>query len=666
MNKKFFYTRFSIGSIRRNRQFYFPYILICVVTAAMYYIMSYIAYDKGMKNMPGASTLIMMLQLGIGVITILGTIFLFYTNSFLIKRRKRELGLYNILGMEKKHVARVMVAETILLAVVSIAAGLAAGILFSKLVMMCLSHLVLFPAPVVFSISTKAIFKTCILFAVIFLFILLFNIVAVMRAKPIELLSAGKAGEREPKSRTFLAAIGIIALFLGYYISITIESPIKALNLFFVAVLLVILGTYCLFTAGSITVLKMLRKNKKFYYQTNHFASVSGMIYRMKQNAAGLSNICILCTMLLVTLSTTICMYAGVEDALKVRYPNDIALKVNYTPEESPDKTGIYQAVRETIKGQGLSLKEFKSFDSTYVPAMYDGTEFSTDYPEGAYPDFSDMNGLAFFTQQDYEAITGVALGLKENETAVYDIGKKTAKEFTLFHKKYKIVKYLKDFPLESAVLGNLVTSNSHMIILPDEAALSHVVKDGLADGNEGMSLCYNIEMNLNAQEQQILKCYQKLTESVAQYDNGSMWWESRDDSRKTFYADYGSFLFIGIFLGILFLMMTVLIIYYKQISEGYDDRIRFEIMQKVGMSQKEVKHTIRTQILMVFMLPILAAVLHITAAFPIIAKLLAIFNLTNQPLFIGCTIGTILIFTLVYILVYTLTSRTYYKIIEA
>lgn len=667
MNRRFFYLKFSLSSIKKNGQFYFPYFVTCVMTIAMYYMISFIAYDEGLKQMPGADSLIMLLNLGQRLIAVFGGVFLFYTNSFLVKRRKVELGLYNILGMEKKHITKVMMAETLLLAVSSIAAGVLSGIIFSKLVMMCLIKMLKFSVPVVFSISPKAVLYTILLFGIVFLIILLANIFSVIKAKPVELIGSKSAGEKEPKSNFILTLVGVFVLGYGYYMALSIVSPMEAITKFFQACLWVILGTYILFTAGSITLLKLLRKNKKYYYQTNHFISVSGMMYRMKQNAAGLSNICILCTMVLITISTTLCMYLGVEDALRNRFPNDIAVSAEYTLNQRPNTKEMESVVKSTLKEQGIPLEKIESYDSLYMAAEYvDGMFLGRDVVEivNEGEKLTKFHEFCFYTQQDYEKFTGKALNLSRGQAALYEKGEELGDKFFIFNEEYEVAERLDSFFLADSSMEGSFSPNLHLVVLSDSEALEQVLNGIIANSDKEQTIDYRMGIDISASGEETLLSYQKLHETLAPYDGGSLSWECREGSRQSFLADFGGFLFIGIFFGILFLMMTVLIIYYKQISEGYDDRERFLIMQKVGMSRLEVRRTIKSQILMVFMLPIVVAVFHIIVAFPMMRQLLEMFQLTNLPLFIGCTIGTVFVFTLVYIAVYLVTSKTYYKIL--
>ncbi len=675
MRKRFF-PQLAITNIGKNSRFYFPYLLTCIGTAAMFYMMCFIAHDKGLDSMQGADSLKSMLSFGTAVIGIFAAIFLFYTNSFLMKRRQMELGLYNILGMEKRHIAQVMVYETLLCAFITLILGLGGGILLSKLLLLVLFKLLRFPVPIGFSVSGGAALTTAALFCGIFFLTLLFNLGRIRLAKPIELLRGGQFGEREPKTKTVLAVIGILALGGGYAIALFTESPLSAIPLFFVAVLLVILGTYCLFTAGSIALLKLLRRNRKYYYQTRHFIPVSGMLYRMKQNAAGLANICILSTMVLVMVSGTVSLYLGMENVMDNRYPTDIAVTLtNLAPGEGEE---TLERVKEAVAGQGRAMSDLAAYRSLGFVAMRHEDAFTTDGLN--YTGTIDASRLEFITAAQYEALTGNHVELSSGQVLAYSGKTELGDSFTLFGRTYTIRERISTAPVYSEYAAWLV--DTYLIVVADDAELDFLYTaqtEAYREGNPS-SIQYHIDFNLDGTDEEKLSCSQAVTEvtkraytytrtdeagkeeTVTYYRTNL---ESRQAFAKEFYSLYGGFLFLGLFLGALFLMATVLIIYYKQVSEGYDDKERFEIMQKVGMSRQEVRAAVRSQILTVFFLPILMAVIHIAAAFKMIMKLLAVLSLTNVPLFFRCTVGTVLVFSLIYAMVYSLTARAYYRIVS-
>ncbi|NBJ14603.1 MAG: FtsX-like permease family protein [Dehalobacter sp. 4CP] len=673
MRKRTFYPKLAFLNIQKNGKFYLPYLLTCIITVAMFYIMRYIATNSSLNDMLGAGSLKEILFFGSIVVGIFAAIFLFYTNSFLMKRRKKELGLYNILGMEKRHIAWVLLFETFIVAAVSLVLGLFLGILLSKLIILILFEMLKFTIPWGFSVSSASLLVSVLLFFGIFLATLLFNLMEIRLAKPIELLHGGQTGEREPKTKWMLAILGILTLGAGYTIAIVTESPLSAVSLFFIAVVLVIVGTYCLFTAGSIALLKLLRSNKHFYYQTKHFIAVSGMIYRMKQNAVGLANICILSTMVLIMVSTTVSLYSGMENLLDNRFPTDISVGFkNPTDGEMEDRL---RQLQDTVSEQGRSLSKLTDYTALSFAVSRDGNTFATD--TNNYVSSSDASELCFITATEYEHLTGKTVTPAADEVLVYSNGGQIGESFSLFNQSFRVREHLDSIPITGQFNARLV--DGYFMVVSDDTVLNQLyTQQKTAYGDRASSIRGEISFNLDGTDEEKLVCYDAIkavlnkplsSESAAAYtgeyiDHLSTM-ECKQAAASDFYALYGGFLFLGLFLGTLFLMATVLIIYYKQISEGYDDKERFEIMQKVGLSRSEVKRAISSQIVIVFFLPILMAGIHILAAFKMITKLLAVLNLTNIPLFIGCTIGTILIFGLIYGVVYALTARVYYRIVS-
>lgn len=656
MNKTF-YPKLALTNIRKHGKLYFPYLLTCTFTIAFFYIMDFLTHNSGIKTMPGSDSLKFLMFIGTRVIAIFSAIFLFYTNSFLMKQRKKEMGLYNILGMEKRHIGRIMVFETLYTALSTLITGLVSGILISKLSLMLLCKLLSFPNPMGLSISTVSIKNTCILFACIFGVTLLSNLISVVRSKPVELLGADHSGEKEPKTKWLIAIIGVVTIGIGYGFALTTKNAITAVTYFFGAVLLVIIGTYCLFTAGSIVFLKLLKKNKNYYYQTKHFTSVSGMLYRMKQNAVGLSNICILCTMVLIIISTTVCLYIGSEDSLNTRYPYDLSLNQD-VPYGSNDKDTVLNKTNEIIKNNNLKTTTLKDYECMDLSLTLDNSKFIYSDLNKNF-DISSLSNLYYvyiIPYEDYSKMGGEDVKLNDDEVLIYSKDNDFTKNITLCDTKYRMNKQLKSIPFKTDSEG-IGVKLAYVFI--NRSSFNSLI-ESLPQKYEGFdtTLTYNIYANLSGTSKQKINCCNAI-DSV--YSN--TW--CRDQMKKEFYTVYGGFLFLGIFLGILFSMATVLIIYYKQISEGYDDRQRFIIMQKVGMSKKEVKQSIHSQVLTVFLLPIIVAGIHIAAAFNIIKQLLAMFGLTNSTLFIECTIITIIAFLAIYMIVFRLTSKVYYKIVQ-
>lgn len=645
---KMFYQKLAVENIKKNNQTYFPYILTCICSIMMFYMMHFMSVNEGLDNMSGGSQLKIILGLGTWVIGIFSVIFLFYTNSFLIKRRKKEIGLYNILGMEKRHIAKVLFWENLFVALLGMLMGLLWGIMLSKLMFLVLLKILNYAVPIGFFISVKSILKTIILFAFIFGLTLMNNLTQIHLAKPIELLKGGEVGEKEPKTKWLLTLVGLISLGGGYYIALTTESPLAVLNLFFIAVILVMIGTYALFTAGSITLLKLLKKNKKFYYKSNHFISVSSMIYRMKQNAVGLANISILSTAVLIMVFSTASLYIGMEDVLRTRYPRDIAIDVKVSKEK---QTELNQKIKELADSYHVSIRNNIEFNSVSMLTKQDNNTF-TDADKDSLTS-NNLSVVVFIPLSDYNAIDNQSASLKKDEVLLYTRKGKIEDDHIDVLGEELIIKNRIDHTNAADIGGDQFT-NLYYIVVSDEK-IADISKDG-------MDYYYAFDTD-DTPKKEVDLTYAINNVIKEMSIDGSC--EGIEESRQSFFAVYGGLFFIGIFLGALFIMATVLIIYYKQVSEGYEDKRRFEIMQKVGMSKEEIKKSIKSQVLMVFFVPLITAAIHIAAALKAIIKMLAVLNLTNITLFIYCVIGTILAFALFYTMIYMLTSRTYYKIVS-
>lgn len=659
------YTKLAITNIKNNRQFYFPYLLTGIITVAMFYIMCALESNPGIQSMPGAKNLGLILRLGIGVIGIFAVIFLFYTNSFIIKRRKKELGIYNILGMEKRHIAKILSKEAFFTAIIAIGGGLVTGVLFHKLACMLLYRMIGFNGGITFSFSKKGVMITAILFAIVYLLTYIYDLFQVQLANPIELLQSGNKGEREPKTKAIMAVLGVLCLGAGYFIAITTKNPIKALTLFFVAVILVIIGTYLLFTAGSIALLKILRRNKGYYYQTKHFTSVSGMIYRMKQNAVGLANICILSTMVLVAVSTTVSLYVGVEDIMKERYPNEINISAYYDT-GAPAEDSIAPIVEKSVKESGRKIRHEEDYLELYFAAIKDQGQYSLD-KEKVKTAGDRVSGFVVLTREDCKKKYNEEIPeLAENEVALFTIKKTDMDTLVLENRSYH-VKEIKQFQNteDFETIADIMDEYYYVIVndVQDMELLWQLQKEIYQENSSSISR--QVRLDIDGDSEQKKECFENIKTALGpEQAKARILIDSRQSNLDEFYQIYGGFLFLGLFLGILFLMITVLIIFYKQISEGYDDKERFSIMEKVGMSNNEVKATIRSQVRTVFFLPILMAAVHVGMAFPMIKRLLSLFGLSNTALFAGCMAGTILVFALIYLLVFLKTSKTYYKIV--
>lgn len=639
----FIYEKLAVTNLKNNRKTYVPYIFTGVLTVMMFYIIDALSRGKGITQ----DTLKICLQYATGVIVVFAVIFLFYTNSFLIKRRKKEIGVYNILGMGKRHIARMMAVETILTAGISILGGLVFGIIFGKLMYLLLLKILHNSVDMQFSVNGTAIVQTVILFAGIFLLTYLYNILQIQLVNPVELLHGGNQGEKEPKSRWLLVIIGVAALGNGYRIALTTEAPLEALLKFFIAVICVIIGTYALFIAGSIVVLKILRKNKAYYYNPKHFTSVSGMIYRMKQNGAGLANICVLSTMVLVMVSTTVSLYAGMEDILDSRFPRDVSIVCNEA--DTNNEEILQRLIKEQCEKAGVKITDRVRYRYGSMNAVLKGNNLEK--VEQYYPD-NHFYYVEMITQEEYNRIEKQNVSLKEQEILTYTTnGKCGKKQINIAGQNYQVKKELSEMTSQPKNTAEMY--KTLYIVFANAEQIERIESFSYADK-------FNLKGDDGKQKEALEQIQNEFYEK---FPDGTM--ESRMLSRSSFYELYGGLFFIGIYLGSMFIMATVLIIYYKQISEGYDDRERYQIMQKVGMSKKEVKRSIRSQVLSVFFLPLVVAVIHVAVAFKVMTKILGVLNLTNVSLFAVCTIITIAVFAVFYIIVYSITAKEYYRIVN-
>lgn len=667
------YFKLAKTNLSNNKPFYIPYIISSIITVAMLYMMSFLSDNKGLNKIMGADSLAIIFRLGVGIIVIFSYIFLFYTNSFIIKRRKKEIGVYNILGMEKRHLSKVLFVETIYSAIISLVCGIIVGIAFSKFILMVLYGIIGIHKTVEFFVNIHGIILCVVSFGILFLLTFLYNFMQIKLANPIELLRGTNVGEREPKTKIFMTIVGVVCLAIAYYIAITTENPLNVLTLFFVAVLLVIIGTFALFTAGSIALLKLLRNNKKFYYNKRHFMAVSGMLYRMKQNAAGLASICILSTMVLVVISTTVSMYVGIQDELMARYPNDVCVTVDYN--SVIDKSSeIEKAIFDEIDSAEVKNKKAFSYLSVFVGQKGDG--FTTDKEHLSY-----QNSYLFYilSKDDFIKIDNSfkdKIGNISKGEAVVVLNKKyDKKDIKIFGKNYKVNKSFEHTEDNDLYVISTLNGLGYIILDNDESVqeLYDVQEKMLGKGANYYTNKIRFDFK-SGNKKQKAAAYKKIDNVVKKYfkenkndkkEISSYWVESRQENEQNFYLLYGGLFFLGIFLGTMFLMVTVMIIFYKQITEGYDDRERYQILEKVGMSSREVKDTIKSQIRIVFVLPIFAAAVHVTAAFPMVNRILKMLNLNNEKLFAGCLAVTIIVFAVIYYLVFKVTSRAYYKIVK-
>lgn len=660
---KTFYFRLAFDNLKKNAKMYIPFVLSCILTIMMYYMVSSLSMNPNMMNMIGGDVMQQILSLGIYVITVFAVIFLFYTNSFLIKRRKREFGLFNILGMEKKHLSIVIALESMIVFLVSMVLGIGIGILLDKAFYLLIAKMLNASIALGFYISYQSIVNSIILFLIIFVLMYLFSLIQINLSNPIELLHGDQHGEKEPKTKWLLALIGLICLGTGYYMSVSIQDPVTAFAFFMVAVILVVIGTYMLFTAGSIVILKLLRKNKRYYYKMNHFISVSNMIYRMKQNAVGLGNICILSTMVLVMLSTTISLWVGMNDIIETRFPRDITVSINSV--DSNQALYTIDDMNYAIEQAGIQTEDELVYRTLSVSAFNQGNTYTFGNENMSLQDISNVVVLYFITLDDYNRTEGTNVSLAPDEVLVFPSGKQfDHKTIDIASNTFKVKGILDSIKADSNYSANLQNS---MFVVVDSMDTMFMIDDlqKQAYGDNASYIHTSYDFNLSKSEEMSVK---EATDAlIANYpgDTTYMMVDTQEGNYEDLLSLYASFLFIGIFLSFLFIMATVLIMYYKQITEGYEDKKRFEIMQKVGLNKREVKKTINSQVLTVFFLPLVVAAIHIVFAFPMIEKMLRLLYLDNTNLYIMTTVICFGVFALVYVLIYFLTSKVYYGIVR-
>jgi len=656
--KTFFYPRLALSNIKKNAQIYLPYLITSSFTVMMFYVIHSLAINEGLKS--ESSNAPVVLQLGTYVVMIFSVIFLFYLNSFLMKRRKKEIALYNILGMEKKHVMIMMFYETLFTTLFSLVVGVMIGALLSKLMFLLLVKLTGLNTQIFFEIPIQTVLFACTVYVSIFLIAYLVNVIHIKMTNPIELLKGGQTGEKEPRTKILMTIIGIVTLGSGYYIAQTIQEPISALLLFFVAVVLVIIGTYCLFTAGSIVILKSLKKNKRYYYQTRHFTSISQMIYRMKQNAVGLASICILCTCILVMISSTVSLYLGIEDSVKIVQDESYRFAI-YLNNEDSTATKRIEYLNQRIQNE---LAE-QQIQSVYLERMiYDIScvEESGQFKTGGVRDIP----LTLMTLDEYNRVFHQNKVLKDNEILWANDFHDEQQALTIDDHSFQVKEVIYDNHI--LVKDDRNYEKNMTIVFANEDVI-HQTFD-----NDDLDLIPFAYISIDFADKDEKVATQTINDIIddewkPDAKTGLQYYScarsSQYDMKVMMQSAYGSLFFLGIFLGILFLMAAILIMYYKQLSEGYEDQHRFEIMQNVGMSKKEVKQTIRSQVLIFFFLPLIVAVIHMAFAFKMIVQMFSYLLVSKQSLFVWCTAISVVILAVIYSIVYSLTAKTYYKIVK-
>lgn len=675
-----FYPKLALDGIRKNKRMYFPFILTCTGMVMMYYIIVFLENTKSVSALRGGGTIKLVLGFGSWVIALFSCIFLFYTNSFLIKRRKKEFGLYNILGMGKRNISAILLFETIITALISLSAGLVLGIVFSKLAELWLINIMQANINYTLSISFNAICKTVLIFLVIFLLLFLNNIRQIKFSSALSLLKSESTGEKPPKANWFLGLLGVVILVGAYFIAVSIKDPISAMAYFFIAVIMVILGTYMCLISGSVLFCRILQKRKKYYYKSNHFISVSSMVYRMKRNGAGLASICILATMVLVMISSTSCLYFGIEDSINSIYPKDISVGASTHSLYDLNEKTISDLEKEIIsvaKSQGSAQTDICSYENFNVAGILSETCTKTDsrynYLSNSNKNADNYQNLCeflFVPLDDYNNFFGLNEVLKGDEVIINFGSKAYGKDSITFDN-------LKPQKIKKRTTNIFKRTNSQttaiptiMVVVPDLAVSFSEFSKSESTGEIPLNWVYSFNSDLSTEKQielnnNISQMLENLDINSSEEGNLILFTVSKAENKIDYYSTLGGLFFLGIMLSAVLIIAAVLIIYYKQISEGYEDQSRFEIMQKVGLTKKEIRKSINSQLLTVFFLPLLGAALHLSFAFPMIRKILTIFNLNNVGLFLITTIISFFVFTVFYTIVYRITSNAYYNIVS-
>ena len=663
-----FTLKIALSNLGKNRKFYLPYILASTIMISIFYIMGFLVGNKGLNNFRGTESVQLLLMLGTIIVGIFSLIFIFYINNFLMKQRSKEFGLYNMLGMEKVHLGRVLFAESLITSLASLAAGIGVGVLFSKLTLMIMGKVMGIGTPLDFEISIMSIKVTSILFLAFFAAVLMKNIVSISLSKPVEMLKGASEPEREPKARWILSIIGSVCMIAGYVISIRIKYPLAALVLFFFAVVLVIIGTYLLFTTISISLLKLMKRNKRLYYRKNNFTTISGMLFRMKQNAVGMANICILSTMVIIIISVSISLKVGIDTVIDKVTPNDLVMSMSLNSEdensiefshlsnETMDKEK--EVVKEKLRKLNIESKNEKAFLMHSFEVNYNKKIQSLNFKTRGMHQY-----LNVISAEQYRRYTGEKLNIESDEAI--SIGTNLGSKVNIAGKDFKI----KRMKLQNLPSNISPIFDEYTLVVKDEKTIEKFAEKANKEGYyKGMQFYITADFTKTVAQdynrfEKLLGDYMEERSKTLNLSTGSI--ATRSEISVLFKGMTNGFLFLGIFLGIVFTFAAALIVYYKQISEGYYDKDKFEIMQKVGMSERDVKQSIRKQIMVVFFAPLLIALCHVAGAFNMIRLMLRLLAVDNLKLLIECTAVSALGFALIYALVFAFTAREYYQIVR-
>ena len=656
-------NKLAVSNLIKNRKLYYPFALAVLLAVTITYLFYSLTLNPNIGKIRGGETISMTLGLGMVIVTIASAIIVFYANSFVMKNRSKELGIYGMLGLEKRHLISMVFKELLIFGSLTLTAGLGLGALFDKLIFALLLKLMKMKVELVSTFQPIVFILVLIVFGAIFLGLIFINAFRIARMNALQLSREKASGEKKGRFLGFQTILGLISMGAGYFLAVTVENPLNAVLIFFVAVLLVIFGTYLLFNAGITVFLQILKKNKRYYYQPNNMISVSNLIFRMKKNAVGLATIAILSTMVLVTMSATTSVFKASETFKKVMNPHDFGITGQNVEKEDIEKLLSQYA---SDKGLTVTKKEVLTY-SNFGVANQEGTKL-TIFEKGQNR-VQPKTIFMVFDQKDYENMTGQKLALSGKEVGLFTKNKELQgqKELTLNDQTYTIKEEIKkDFILEHVPNQyNILTSDYNYLVVPDLKAFLDQYP------NSSIFNQYYGGMNVTASEEEQLKIADDYSKFVNNFNRelnkeGSYVYGSNlADSSAQVSALFGGVFFIGIFLSIIFMVGTVLVIYYKQISEGYEDRERFIILQKVGLDQKQIKQTINKQVLTVFFLPLLFAFLHLAFAYHMLSLILKVIGVLDATMMLTVTLSICAIFLIVYVLIFMITSRSYRKIVQ-
>ena len=677
MREKTLYARLAWTGMRKNRRLYLPYLLSCAGMVLMFYILMGLSGSPVLGHMSGGTSSTIILRLGTVVIAVFALIFLFYTHSFLIRRREREFGLYNVLGMGKGNIARILLWETVITYGLTTGTGLLLGMVLYKLAELGMVRLLQVPVTYTLTVSVSSLLATAALFAAIHTLILLNGLRQLHGVSAVGLLRSESVGEKPPRAQWVLTAAGAVLLAGAYWLAVSIREPLAALLWFFAAVIMVIIATYLLFISGSVTLCRGLQRNKKYYYRPQHFVSVASMAYRMKRNGAGLASVCILATMVLVMISSTTCLYVGQEDAVNARYPRDMDVTVygrSDHPLDEAEAEQLRQGVESTVFNFGGQTSNVATYREISVSGLPDGGDLRLGNAGASAADSTHVIHIYFVPLEEYNAVTGQSLTLEDGQ--VYVAALRTEFHSDTLSIDGGMTRHVmkREIPaLVGAAVADITPSLT--VVVPDFEQFVPELQSYLTNKYGWYPTAtwhYAFDTDLPENQQgNIDGTTPNLKDALDDYLSGvSSDWdvgvsvESKAANRADFYGMYGGLFFLGIMLSIVFIFAAVAILYYKQLSEGYEDQSRFDIMQKVGMTKQDIRRSINSQLLTVFYLPLLMAGLHLCFAFPFIHKLLMLFNLDNRGLLVGTTAVSFAVFAVLYAIVYKLTGNTYYRIV--